>query len=81
MHPEQGTEEPGEGESGRVKMDTRDTRRDQSGSVPVLLSDRLHVDASSLKNKQRQQKLLHQNTEGKRNKACSCAPAERDDGS
>lgn len=46
MHPKQGTKEPGEGESGRVKGDARGTLRDQSGSAPALLSECLHADSS-----------------------------------
>lgn len=74
MHPKQGTKESGEGKSGHVKRDAQDTLRDQSGSVPVLLSECLHAGLFSLK--QQQQKLLDQDAEGKRNKAHSCDPRE-----
>lgn len=50
MHPKQGTKEPGEGESGGVKRDAGVTLRDQSGSVPVLLSECLHADSSPSNN-------------------------------
>lgn len=69
MYPKQGTKEPGEGKSGCVKRDPQNTVRDHSGSVPVQLPECLHVNSSSLENKQQQQKLLDQNTKGKRNKA------------
>lgn len=78
MYPKQGTKEPGEGESGSVKRDTRDTLRDQSGPVPVLLLECLCVSSCFLKNKQKQR--LDHDSGTKRNDTRFCDPGERNVG-
>lgn len=76
MYPKQGTKELGKGESGSVKRDTQNTLRDQSGSTPVLLPECLRANSCFLKNKQKQQKLLDQNSGAKRNEALFSDPGK-----